>query len=78
MEAELGAQGGVGGLGGVEGEIDAGREELGGDAGGDEGAKTVDDMGDAIGNAEKGLVAQRVREGVDQPRVGGGGSGVAE
>ena len=35
-------------------------------------------MGDAIGNAEKGLVAQRVRESVDQPRIGGGGSGVAE
>ena len=63
---------------GVEGKIDAGREELGGDAGGDEGAKTVDDMGDAIGYAEKGLVAQGVRESVDEPSVGGGRSGVAE
>ena len=63
---------------GVEGKIDAGREELRGDAGGYEGAKTVDDMGDAIGHAEKGLVAQRVRESVDEPSVGGGRSGVAE
>ena len=63
---------------GVEGKIDAGREELGGDTGGDEGAQTVDDMGDAIGYAEKGLVAQGVRESVDEPSVGGGRSGVAE
>ena len=80
-EAEFGAEGGGGGGGrggGVEGEIDAGEEEVGGRAGGGELAEAFDDVRDAVGDAEEGFVAERVGQGVDEPGVDLGGGGGAE
>ena len=62
----------VGRLRPVKGEIDARREQVSRRAGGHEFAQPVDDVRDAVGNAQESLVAQRIGQGVDEPGAGSG------
>ena len=77
-ETEFFTQSGGGRAGFVEIKIDGRREELRWDAGGDVFFEALDDMRDAVGYAEKRLVAERMREAVDEPAVGLGGTGGAK
>ena len=77
-EAEFFTHSGGGRAGFVEIKIDGRREELRRDAGGDVFFEALDDVRDAVGHAEKRLVAEWMREAVDEPAVGLGGAGGAE
>jgi hypothetical protein len=48
------------------------------DASGDEVAEFFDDVRDAVGSAQKGFVAERVGQAVDEPGVDLGGRGIGE
>ena len=81
-EAELGAEGGELGIGGregaVEAKVDAGEEQVRGNAGRGELGELVDDVGDAVGDAEKGVAAERVGQARVEAGGGLGGGGGAE
>ena len=77
-ETEFFTKSGGGRAGFVEIKIDGWREELRWYAGGDVFLQELDDVRDAVGHTEEGFVAERMREAVDEPEVGIGGTGGAK
>ncbi len=69
-QAKFGAEFFVGGLRRIERKIERRREQLSRHAGRDELGKFFDDVRDAIGNAQEILVAERMRQAVDEPEAG--------